>query len=46
MFHIYQTGFRYWDTAAAATMTVVLVAILAILATLQFGVLGRKAHYR
>jgi len=27
-------------------MTVVLVAILAILATVQFGVLGRKAHYR
>ena len=46
MFHIYQTGFRYWDTAAAATMTVVLVAILALLATIQFGILGRRAHYR
>jgi sn-glycerol 3-phosphate transport system permease protein len=46
MYHIYETGFRFWDTAAAATLTVVLLVILGLLATLQFALLGRKAHYR
>jgi len=46
LYHIYETGFRYWDTSVAATLTVVLLAILGLLAGLQFGVLGRKAHYR
>jgi hypothetical protein len=30
----------------AATLTIVLLAILAITAWLQFGVLGRRIHYR
>ncbi len=46
MYHIYETGFRFWDTASAATLTVVLLVILSLLAGLQFGLLGRKAHYR
>lgn len=46
LYHIYEAGFRFWDAAAAATMTVVLLVILCALAALQFGVLGRKAHYR
>ena len=46
MYHIYETGFRFWDTAAAATLTMVLLAILAVLAAIQFLFLGRKAHYR
>ena len=46
LYHIYDVGFRFWDTAQAATMTVLLVAILAALAFVQFVVLGRKAHYR
>ncbi len=46
LYHIYETGFRFWDTAAAATMTVALLAILGALAALQFGVLGRRTHYR
>jgi sn-glycerol 3-phosphate transport system permease protein len=46
LYHIYEAGFRFWDTAAAATMTVVLLVILGAIAALQFGVLGRKAHYR
>jgi len=39
-------GFRFWDTATAATLTVVLLVILALSAWLQFGVLGRRVHYR
>ncbi len=46
LYYIYETGFRFWDTAMAATLTVVLLAILAALAALQFGVLGRFVHYR
>lgn len=46
LYHIYEAGFRFWDTAAAAAMTVVLLAILGLLAAVQFGVLGRRVHYR
>ena len=46
LYYIYETGFRYWDTATAATLTAVLLAILGALAALQFGVLGRRVHYR
>jgi sn-glycerol 3-phosphate transport system permease protein len=46
LYYIYETGFRFWDTATAAALTVVLLAILALTAWLQFGVLGRRVHYR
>ena len=46
LFYIYETGFRFWDTGSAAAATVVLLAILGMLAVLQFGVLGRRIHYR
>ena len=46
LYYIYETGFRFWDTATAATLTVVLLVILALSAWLQFGVLGRRVHYR
>jgi sn-glycerol 3-phosphate transport system permease protein len=46
LYYIYETGFRFWDTATAAALTVVLLVILALTAWLQFGVLGRRVHYR
>jgi sn-glycerol 3-phosphate transport system permease protein len=46
LYHIYEVGFRFWDTSVAATLTMVLLAILGLFAALQFGVLGRRAHYR
>jgi len=46
LYYIYETGFRFWDTAMAATLTVVLLGILGLLAALQFGVLARRVHYR
>jgi sn-glycerol 3-phosphate transport system permease protein len=46
LYYIYETGFRFWDTPTAAALTVVLLAILALTAWLQFGVLGRRIHYR
>ena len=46
LFYIYETGFRYWDASYAAALTVVLLAILALLALVQFGVLERRTHYQ
>lgn len=46
LFYIYQTGFRFWDSAAAATQTVVLLGLLIALAAVQFGIFGRRVHYR
>ena len=37
LFYIYETGFRFWDTATAATLTVVLLVLLACLALGHFG---------
>jgi sn-glycerol 3-phosphate transport system permease protein len=46
LYHIYQVGFSYWDTGYAAALTVVLLAVLATIAALQYGVLERRIHYR
>ena len=46
LYYIYETGFRFSDTATAATLTIVLLLILGLLAGIQFGVLGRRVHYQ
>ncbi len=46
LYYIYEMGFRFWDTAMAATLTVVLLVMLGGLAWLQFGVFGKRVHYR
>jgi sn-glycerol 3-phosphate transport system permease protein len=46
LFYIYQIGFRFWDTAYAATLSVVLLAILAIAALVNFRWLDRRTHYQ
>ena len=46
LYYIYQAGFRDWDTAAAAAATVVLLGILGVVSALQFGLFGRRVHYR
>jgi len=46
LYYIYETGFRFWDTATAAALTVVLLAILAATAAIQFGFLAKRVHYR
>ncbi len=46
LFHIYTVGFSFWDTSYAAALTVVLLAVLALLALIQYGVLERRIHYR
>ncbi|TAJ31574.1 sugar ABC transporter permease [Bosea sp. (in: a-proteobacteria)] len=44
--YIYDVGFRYWDTALASALTVVLLLILCLLAAAQFLLMGRRTHYR
>jgi sn-glycerol 3-phosphate transport system permease protein len=46
LYYIYQVGFKFWDTAYAATLTVVLLALLAILALGQFLYFDRRIHYQ
>ncbi|MBL8290101.1 MAG: sugar ABC transporter permease [Rubrivivax sp.] len=46
LFHLYEVGFRYWDRGYAAALTMVLLAVLATTALVQFFVLDRRVHYR
>ena len=46
LFYVYEIAFKYWDTAYAATLTMVLLAILAAVALGQFFYLDRRVHYR
>lgn len=46
LYHLYEVGFKFWDTGYAAALTVVLVVVLAAVALLQFFVLDKKVHYQ
>ena len=46
LFHVYNVGFTYWDTGYAAALTLVLLAVLALVAIGQFVFLDRKVHYQ
>jgi sn-glycerol 3-phosphate transport system permease protein len=46
LYYIYQVGFSFWDSSYAATLTVVLLAILGIVALLKFRILERRTHYQ
>ena len=46
LYHLYEVGFKFWDTAYAAAITVVLLAVLASVALAQFFLLDRKVHYK
>jgi sn-glycerol 3-phosphate transport system permease protein len=44
--YIYEVGFRFWDTATASALTVILLVMLAITAALQFLFAEKRVHYR
>jgi len=46
LFHIYQVGFSFWDTGYAAALTMVLLAILATAAIVQFAFIEKRVHYQ
>lgn len=46
LYYIYQVAFSFFDTAYASTLTVVLLALLAAMAILQFQLIEKRVHYR
>ena len=46
LYYIFESAFSYFDATYAATLTVVLLLLLAIMALAQFFVLDRRIHYR
>jgi sn-glycerol 3-phosphate transport system permease protein len=46
LYYIYEVGFRFWDSTYAAALTVVLLALLASVALVQYAVIDRRIHYR
>ena len=46
LFYIFENAFKFWDTSYGATLTVVLLVILATVAIGQFLYLDRKVHYQ
>jgi sn-glycerol 3-phosphate transport system permease protein len=46
LFYIYEIGFRFWDSAYAAALTMVLLTLLALAALAQFWFLDRRVHYQ
>ena len=46
MTYIYELGFRFWDTATAAALTMVLLGLLVLAAAAQFLMLEKRTHYR
>jgi len=46
LYWIWETAFAYLDPSSAAVMTVLVIAVLALIAALQFLVFERRIHYR
>lgn len=46
LYYIFETAFSYFDFSYAATLTVVLLLLLAAMALIQFFVFDRRIHYR
>lgn len=46
LYYIYETAFSFMDNAYAATLTVVMLVILVVLAVVQFGILEKRVHYQ
>lgn len=46
LYYIYEVAFSFFDEAYAATLTVVLLAVLAVISVGQFLLLDKRIHYR
>ena len=46
LYYVYEVGFSYWDTSYAATLSVVLLLLLATAALIKFKWLDRRTHYQ
>jgi sn-glycerol 3-phosphate transport system permease protein len=46
LYYIYQVAFSFFETSYASTLTVVLLALLAAMAIVQFQLIEKRVHYR
>jgi len=46
LYYIYENAFSFWDTSYAATLTAIMVLILAIVTIIQFTVVEKRIHYQ
>lgn len=46
LYYIYETAFGFWDQGLASTLTMIMIAVLLLLAALNFLGMDRKIHYR
>jgi sn-glycerol 3-phosphate transport system permease protein len=46
LYYLYQVAFSFFDVAYAATLTVVLLGLLAAFAIIQFQMIEKRVHYR
>ncbi|MBP0596647.1 sugar ABC transporter permease [Herbaspirillum sp. LeCh32-8] len=46
LYYIYEVGFAFWDSSYAAALTVVLLAMLGVIAFIKFRILDRRTHYQ
>jgi len=46
LYYIYQVAFSFFETSYASTLTVVLLAMLAAMAIVQFLLIEKRVHYR
>ena len=46
LYYVYENAFSFFDRSYAATITVVILLVLALVATLKFAVLDRRTHYQ
>lgn len=46
LYWIWEMAFSYFDGPHAAAMTLLVLVVLGIVASIQFGVIDRRAHYR
>ncbi|WP_447927908.1 carbohydrate ABC transporter permease [Vreelandella sp. EE27] len=46
LYYVYENAFAFFDRTTAATITVVILVVLALVATLKFTLLDRRTHYQ
>ncbi|MDA1117323.1 MAG: sugar ABC transporter permease [Proteobacteria bacterium] len=46
LYYIYDVAFKFWDSSYASALTIVLLAILASAAIMQFAFLEKRTHYQ
>lgn len=46
LYYVYENAFAFFDRTTAATITVVILLVLSVVATLKFTLLDRRTHYQ